>query len=166
LPGGLCHQPALNSFGAVAWVKTTAPKGITTDPRRNPWYSFSCRACPHPGARPWPWPQLRSCRRQPWWCRSTWSRSSGRPWWRCLTTPYRVHRRGPAWSMPWSWFLLLGQQQRAPQGRQLQVLGRLVPPLELVRRRQLRTKSSHPCDLGTPRSCSRRSSRSHRCKVR
>jgi hypothetical protein len=66
------------------------------------------------------------------------------------------------WSMPWSWFLLAARRQ----GPQQQVVGRLVWPPELVQRRQPRTRSSHPCDLGTPRSCSRRSSRSHHYKAR
>jgi hypothetical protein len=68
--------------------------------------------------------------------------------------------------MPWSWLLL---PARRLQARLLLVL--LVPQAlrgqqpELARSRWLRTRSSHPCGLGTPHSCSHRSSRTRHYKA-
>jgi hypothetical protein len=85
--------------------------------------SVSCKACPHPDGRLWPWPRLQSCMRRLWSYRSTSSPGSGRPWWRYSTRPNQDHHQEPEWSMlawlPWSWLterpMEQGPQQREPQ---------------------------------------------------
>jgi hypothetical protein len=81
-------------------LQTAAPNNYLSS-------SVSCRACPHPRGRLWPWPRLRSCMRRLWSYRSTWSPGSDRPWWMYSTKPGPDHRREREWSMlpslPWSW---------------------------------------------------------------